>query len=353
MKKLFIIFAIVAIFSVQGCIGNGDSRRTPELNNTDDADETADNTESDSNDQNTGEDSDHESNDPDLEPNNNDDETPEYPDTDLPECSLISPTPCRDSSTGLIWSAKYRGNFSDTLDYCLYLEEGGFEDWDIPGIQQLRTLIQNCSGTEVGGSCEIEMDLTSPFASDPNVSFNYSINNCYSCDFDQSGKYSKFGDTETFWTFSFPPKTLNLLTTDFAYGSITESDCAPFSGTIIACNTQRSVRCTTGCSKGYFWYKNKCIKSQCTSESCDIPHSDPEWCVPETETTYRCGCESNYVWTGTECVSPCENVTCDMPNSDGICKTQNAATYKCGCVEGYFWNEEEKTCETPCDENPC
>ena len=319
MKKFFIIFALIAIFSVSGCWNNAypkpeafnDADET-EIVSDNDADETA---ESDSDD------------------TESDDEDNDVFDWSiiqkLTECSRTSPTPCRDSSTGLMWSSMYYDNWHQTK--CGEISDGGYTDWVVPGIGQLMTLIQNCPDAENGGCTETI-----------------------------TGKYSKLGDNKMLWSSSISASYFHVV--NFSKGAVqtycdifcammTEGTNYPPYG-CLDCFEGLPLRCAR-CDEGYFWYEDKCVKSPCKDDSCsDIPHSTGS-CYPKTPETYACGCESNYVWTGSECVSPCENVVCDMPHSDGKCHTQTAETYKCGCVEGYFWNEDEKTCETPCDSKSC
>ena len=73
----------------------------------------------------------------------------------LPNCASGSATPCFDPSSGLIWSAKALNtmNLSDAIDYCDSYSEGGFGDWHLPNINELRTLVINCSKIEPGGIC--------------------------------------------------------------------------------------------------------------------------------------------------------------------------------------------------------
>ena len=70
------------------------------------------------------------------------------------------------------------------VSYCNDLSEGGFDDWHLPTINELRTLVQNCDTTALGGACKID---------DPNCLYA----DCYTdsgCNKDDSGTYSKFGD---------------------------------------------------------------------------------------------------------------------------------------------------------------
>ena len=87
----------------------------------------------------------------------------------------------------LTWSSLSENtmNWENAGSYCDSLEEGGFSDWRLPTVDELRTLILNCEATQTGGACP---------ASDPdNLG---SSNNCRSCDSidNNGGYYSKFGD---------------------------------------------------------------------------------------------------------------------------------------------------------------
>ena len=75
----------------------------------------------------------------------------------LSECSPESPMPCRDSATGLIWSDKPSEMMmlDDAQNYCDNLVEGVIDDWRLPTVGELRTLIVNCPATEPGGVCGV------------------------------------------------------------------------------------------------------------------------------------------------------------------------------------------------------
>ena len=54
------------------------------------------------------------------------------------------------------WSNKALAAFwSDAVNYCKKLNENGYNDWRLPNIDELRTLIKNCSKTETGGECQV------------------------------------------------------------------------------------------------------------------------------------------------------------------------------------------------------
>ena len=115
----------------------------------------------------------------------------ELPDN-LPECTFTDNAPCKDSSSGFVWSsrlsaAKY---WNDAVEYCDGLDESGLS-WRMPEIYELRTLIENCPATQIGGSCQIAEGC---------VAYNCKTG-CDSCSGQTgSGYYSKLGDADTLWS---------------------------------------------------------------------------------------------------------------------------------------------------------
>ena len=116
---------------------------------------------------------------------------------DIHECSENPEFPCLDAASGLIWSAKPSLSkiWSEAEFYCENLEENGMKNWRLPNIDELRTLVQECSGSVTGGGCKV---------SDARNCLSY--DSCWStsclCKFDESGKYSKFGDLGGLWSSS-------------------------------------------------------------------------------------------------------------------------------------------------------
>ena len=93
---------------------------------------------------------------------------------------------------GLIWSdhASSALNWSSAKQYCSDLEEGGFTDWRLPTISELRKLIKNCS-SQSGGSCRV---------SDNCLSSDCGGGCC--CDDSKGSYYNKLGDNHMLWSSS-------------------------------------------------------------------------------------------------------------------------------------------------------
>ena len=207
--------------------------------------------------------------------------------TEIPECTPTSPAPCKDSSSGLIWSSKISCGWKEGRRACLDLSEGGFDDWKYTGISKVRTLIKDCSATQTGGECEV-----SEYCKTDTCSNEY----CIGCEESNSG-YSKLGDTGLllsddenndlcFWAVNFNSAAIE-----------------------IACGKQydrKNIRCARCIEPEYWWDGEKCVKNPCDSKSCaDIPHADPWFsCEPKQENIYFCLCEDGYKWNGKneECV---------------------------------------------------
>ena len=127
---------------------------------------------------------------------------------------------------GLQWSnkTKKKMNQDQALNYCKGLKEDGHNDWRLPDIDELRTLIQNCPGTVTGGKCQVSQKNGCLYKFVPEGSGEkscYTPKDCASCSPDSTGKRSKLGDTERFWSTSEGPSDFDpLWIVDFKAGRI-------------------------------------------------------------------------------------------------------------------------------------
>jgi uncharacterized protein (TIGR02145 family) len=84
----------------------------------------------------------------------------------------------------------------------------------LPTVSEFRTLIQNCSLTQTGGSCTlIDSCLTESCLND----------SCSGCSGSTSGQYSVFGDYVNFWTSSVDGNGLYAWLVLFRYGRFMKS----------------------------------------------------------------------------------------------------------------------------------
>ena len=101
------------------------------------------------------------------------------------------------------WSSKTSStmDWDTAVDYCENLTEGGYSDWRLPTITELRTLIKNCPQTDFSGSCTVTNDC---------LSYSECRNDaCAGCDYDETGNYSKLGDNNWLWSASTRPDDSN------------------------------------------------------------------------------------------------------------------------------------------------
>ena len=105
----------------------------------------------------------------------------------------------------LIWSdrSSNKMKWSSAKQYCEDLSEGGFTDWRLPNVDELRTLIKNrrtvtgraCKASERRGCLSTSCWSWETCAEACNHSWD-------KCTLYWDGRYSKFGDTDWFWSSS-------------------------------------------------------------------------------------------------------------------------------------------------------
>ncbi|MBP5591798.1 DUF1566 domain-containing protein [bacterium] len=257
------------------------------------------------------------------EPDDDADTLPdEIPESELPVCSSAHSTPCKDAQSGLIWSDKalFAMNREDAADYCATLTDGGYTDWRLPDIDELRTLIMNCQGTMPSGQCRVS-ERTECLA-------DTCVSDECRCGNDTKGKYSKFGDIEGFWSSS-------KYSDDTSWGVLFLN-----AGVRHAANTNEFfIRCVRG--ENSTVYTNPDIPADEEPDPCNpnpcgsVLYSTGE-CFPEGS-TYVCACIES-TWDGSNCV------TFDLPE----CAYLDEPVFPC-MNESYSdliwssWNGEEAT----------
>jgi hypothetical protein len=66
-----------------------------------------------------------------------------------------------DTDSGLMWQftpAHDYLNWRDAQDYCESLTLGGYNDWHLPTISEMRTFVRGCDNTQPGGACPVTDD---------------------------------------------------------------------------------------------------------------------------------------------------------------------------------------------------
>ncbi len=139
-----------------------------------------------------------------------------------------------DEDTGLCWEntllQEQRGTVKGNMasDYCFGLATGGADDWRLPSISELRSLIRGCPASQAGGSCGVGDSCTEASCADSVA--------CGGCDPDggpgPGGKY---------WPPELEVPSLTTSST-MAYWSATLSDAD--SGCL--CTTRRRLSTQTG-----------------------------------------------------------------------------------------------------------
>lgn len=160
---------------------------------------------------------------------NQTDKQKEESNTDISESANLNNKNESPQTENMQWSEKAAEKMfaRDAVDYCENLSESGHDDWRLPTISELRSLIQNCEETKIGGSCGVADNCLSQ-----NDCQNKACDGCK----DKTVQYSKLGDEGFFWSSSFRSESSdNAWYVDFTYASIhSHSD------------SKKSIRCVRG-----------------------------------------------------------------------------------------------------------
>ena len=212
-------------------------------------------------------------------------------------------TPWLDPETGLVWS-----DITDYLEleeaesYCSSLMEGTDRYWRLPTIDELKTLVVNCS--EENAPCPIDLN----------------------------GKYSVLGDNNGLWSSTWGRDLAQYQVLFFDYVEVDNEYQASWA---------LPARCV---SDG----PNPCRNNPCAVDS----HATG--CFPDSSEIYHCECEENYFWNGSQCVDPCDADPCaDVQHSTGCSPDGLGDNYHCVCEENYIWNRNENVCKAKTKTENC
>lgn len=97
---------------------------------------------------------------------------------------------------GMLWSpvSEKKLSFKEADVYCSSLNIGGYSDWHLPAIDDLRTLVRHCPNLEPDGACRLSEDGGCLLAR--------KCLNKNKCKCSSSGKYSKLNDAVAIWSSS-------------------------------------------------------------------------------------------------------------------------------------------------------
>jgi hypothetical protein len=83
-------------------------------------------------------------------------------------CTYIEDNDCEeeiwiDPISGLMWqnSGLVAENWNNALQHCEQLSFANYDDWHLPSISELRSLVKGCPDTETGGACDVTDDCLS------------------------------------------------------------------------------------------------------------------------------------------------------------------------------------------------
>ena len=235
----------------------------------------------------------------------------------IPECSSKSATPCIDLNTDLIWSAKSENtmHWNDTFEYCANLKEGEFDDWKLPSIKVLNTLVRNCDSDS---GCEGNTD----------------------------GLYSEFGEISVLWS-SNSIDSNNAQGINFLDGStVTKGTDNSFYVRCVRGNlTTRTVKCKLDQENAEI---NRFTKIEQTWDWNDmwVPSNIAVFNTESKEGECRFKCDENYGWDGKHCINTCkdgetESFPCIDPATKLVWATPKLGNYRGSEAKTYCENLTE------------
>lgn len=224
-----------------------------------------------------------------------------------------------DSTNEFMWAYRNRAevhaeSWSEALAYCEDLTYAGFNDWRLPNLNEISTLI---NFDKTAPASDMPKNLLPPTVASSSPALFYD---------EEDDSYDSF---EHIFGFDFQKGSTFIVshyTADLSYYN-DGTFISAWNGGILCVRSDK-------CEKGYFWDGAECKENKCNTDSCSMPHSTGI-CTP-IENSFQCDCDEGYFWNGTGCVNPCEgnNPCIDAEvNPEGECTAVSATVYDCGCHE--------------------
>ena len=225
----------------------------------------------------------------------------------------------------LMWSSKISPKtFDEAEKYCdNFVSSKGYNDWRLPNIDALRTLIQNCPNTSPMGKCAVSNEcLTDGYTDD-----------CETCGASNPA-ISKLDDTGVFWSSSDSSGYSDYRwTVDFTDGSIHSYRSREGDGYATNKFNFRCVR--TKKAEGGSNNQNPCDPNPCIGVA-----NSTEVCTAVNTTKYLCECEDGFTWNKTSC-----DIWCDKSNTTPCKDAETDFMWSAKSTSEMTWDEAKSYCE--------
>lgn len=245
-----------------------------------------------------------------------------YTPSGLPKCRANVTKPCEDPATGIIWSEIIltQMDWGNAKAYCDDFDEGGYTDWRLPNIDEMRTVIRNCSQMIPGGECPVS-ELNGNASGAGNYDSDERRLACSCSGSDDLGTESIIGNRhKVLWT------------------STTVSDIPVYAWTL---DSNLSLSPETKESKAFA----HCIRSDyfLHDSHCDKHYTwDGSECTPDTRTTECAGLPENAEWNAVSSITQTWDGTNWIPSAwANYNKNSSSSECRFKCYEEFTWDGNE------------